>query len=113
MEKGSYSPRLTFIILISLIIGQVLIVNYLKSDFDKQLTACYEAINTSSIIQGALVNMLVQKNIIDRDQLMKEAGTLSTELSAKLERMKQQQKEGKDTAKNAPGPPPAEGKQVK
>ena len=89
MEQGSYSPRLTFIILIALVIGQVLIVNYLKNDFDKQITACYEAINTSSIIQGALINMLVKKNIINRDELMKEAGSLTTNLQAMMEKMKE------------------------
>jgi hypothetical protein len=88
MEPGNYSPRLTFIILIALIIGQVFIFNYLKNDFDKQITACYEAINTSSIIQGALVNVLVKRNIINRDELMKEAGNLSTNLQAMMEKMK-------------------------
>lgn len=89
MEQGNYSPRLTFIILIALIIGQVLIVNYLKNDFDKQITACYEAINTSSIIQGALINMLVKENIINRDELMKEAGNLTTNLQAMMEKVKE------------------------
>jgi hypothetical protein len=88
MEKGNYSPRVTFIVLIAIVVGQVLMVNYLKNDFDKQITACYEAINTSSIIQGALVNILVKKNIINRDELMKEAGNLSTNLQAMMEKMK-------------------------
>jgi hypothetical protein len=47
-----------FIILIALIIGQVLIVNYSKNDFDK------------------------------RDELMKEAGNLTTNLQAIMEKMK-------------------------
>ena len=47
-----------FIVLIALIIGQVLIVNYSKNDFDK------------------------------RDELMKEAGNLTTNLQAIMEKMK-------------------------
>jgi hypothetical protein len=97
MEQGSYSPRLTFIILIALIVGQVFVFNYLKNDFDKQITACYEAINTSSIIQGALINMLVKKNIISRDELMKEAGSLTANMQAMMEKMKEKkgQEEGR------------------
>gem|GEM_PF-3987773 len=48
-----------FIILIALIIGQVLIVNYLKNDFDK------------------------------RDELMKEASNLTTKLQAIMKKMKE------------------------
>jgi len=44
--------------LLALIIGQVLIVNYLKNDFDK------------------------------RDELMKEAGNLTTNLQAMMKKMK-------------------------
>jgi hypothetical protein len=88
MEQGNYSPRVTLIILIALVVGQVFIVNYLKSDFDKQINSCYEAINTSTIIQGALINMLVKKNIISRDELMKEAGSLTSTMQAMMEKMK-------------------------
>ena len=98
MEKGSYSPRITFIVLIALVVGQVLMFNFLKSGFDKQITACYEAINTSTIMHGALVNMLVKKNIITREELLKEAGSLSTNLQATMEKMKEQQNQKKDVA---------------
>jgi hypothetical protein len=98
MEKGSYSPSVTFIVLIAVVIGQVLMFNYLKSVFDKQITACYEAINTSTIMHGALVNMLVKKNIITREELLKEAGSLSTNLQATMEKMKEQQSQKKDSA---------------
>jgi len=97
MEQGNYSPRVTFIVLIAVVIGQVLMFNYLKSGFDKQITACYEAINTSTIMHGALVNMLVKKNIITRDELIKEAGSLSTNLQATMEKMKEQQSREKDS----------------
>ncbi len=97
MEKTSYSPRFTTIILLALIIGQVFTVNYLKNEFNKQLNQCYEAINASTIIQGALVNLLVKKNIIDRDQLLKEAGTLTSNLGAMMEKLKEETQEGKKT----------------
>jgi len=100
MEKGNYSPRLTLIVLLAIVAGQVFMVNYLKSDFDKQMTACYEAINTSTIMHGALVNMLVKKNIFNREELIKEAGSLSTNLQAMMEKMKEAKDQGKDLAKD-------------
>jgi hypothetical protein len=102
MEKANYSPRLTFIVLIAVVIGQVLMFNYLKSGFDKQLNACFEAINTSTIMHGALVNMLVKKNIITREELLKEASSLSTNLQATMEKMKEQQSQKKDIEEEQP-----------
>jgi hypothetical protein len=96
MDKSGYTPRFTIIILLALVIGQVMAFNYLRSEFNKQINQCYEAINASTIIQGALVNLLVKKNIIDREQLLKEAGTLTTNLGTMMEKMKEETKEGKD-----------------
>jgi hypothetical protein len=97
MDKNGYSPRFTIIILLALVVGQVLTFNYLKNEFNKQINQCYEAINASTIIQGALVNLLVKKNVINREELLKEAGSLSTNLGAMMEKMKEETKEGKDT----------------
>jgi len=97
MDKNGYSPRFTIIILLALVVGQVLTFNYLKNEFTKQINQCYEAINASTIIQGALVNLLVKKNVINREELLKEAGSLSTNLGAMMEKMKEETKEGKDT----------------
>ena len=96
MDKNGYSPRFTIIILLALVVGQVLTFNYLKNEFTKQINQCYEAINASTIIQGALVNLLVKKNVINREELLKEAGSLSTNLGAMMEKMKEKTKEGKD-----------------
>ena len=98
MDQNNYSPRFTIIILLALVIGQVLTFNYLKNEFNKQINQCYEAINTSTIIQGALINLLVKKNILDREQLLKEAGSLTTNIGAMMEKMKEETKEGKETA---------------
>ena len=97
MDKNGYSPRFTTIIILALVVGQVLTFNYLKNEFNKQINQCYEAINASTIIQGALVNLLVKKNVINREELLKEAGSLSTNLGAMMEKMKEKTKEGKDT----------------
>jgi len=97
MDKNGYSPRFTIIILLALVVGQVLTFNYLKNEFNKQINQCYEAINASTIIQGALVNLLIKKNVINREELLKEAGSLSTNLGAMMEKMKEETKEGKDT----------------
>ena len=96
MDKNGYTPLFTIIILLALVIGQVLAFNYLRNEFNKQINQCYEAINASTIIQGALVNLLVKKNIMDREQLLKEAGTLTTNLGTMMEKMKEETKEGKD-----------------
>lgn len=93
MDKNSYSPRFTLIILLALVVGQVLTFNYLKNEFNKQINQCYEAINTGTIMQGALVNLLVKKKIIDREELLKEAGTLTTNLGVLMEKLKQETKE--------------------
>ncbi len=63
MEKNSYRPRFTLILLLALVVGQIVTFNYLKNEFNKQLNQCYQAINTGTIIQGALVNLLVKKNV--------------------------------------------------
>jgi hypothetical protein len=97
MDKNGYSPRFTIIILLALVVGQVLTFNYLKNEFKKQINQCYEAINASTIIQGALVNLLVKKNLINREELLKEAGSLSTNFGAMMEKMKEETKAGKDT----------------
>jgi hypothetical protein len=85
MDKGNYSPRFTIILLIALVVSQVLMFNYLRSEINRQINQCYEAINTSTILQGALVNILVKKNIVDRDLLLKEASALSSHLSKQME----------------------------
>jgi hypothetical protein len=96
MDRGNYSPRFTAILLFALVVGQVLAFNYLKSDIDRQVKGCLEAVNTSTIIQGALVNILVQKKVIDRDQLLKEAGSLSSDLSKMIEEQQKVKKDGED-----------------
>jgi len=101
MDKNSYSPRFTLIILLALVVGQVLTFNYLKNEFNKEINRCYEAINTSTILQGALVNLLVKKKIIDREELLKEAGTLTTNLGALMDKL---EKERKESGANTPQP---------
>lgn len=93
MDKNSYSPRFTLIMLLALVVGQVLTFNYLKNEFNEEIKRCYEAINASTIMQGALVNLLVKKKIVDREELLKEAGTLTTNLGVLIEKLRQETKE--------------------
>jgi hypothetical protein len=100
MDKENYRPRLLIVLVIALVIGQVLSVNYLKKDFENRITQCYEAINTNSVLQGALVNILVEKKILERSDLLKEAGKLSTNLRDMIDKMKELEKQYKEFEKN-------------
>jgi len=101
MDKENYRPRLIIVLVIALVIGQVLSVNYLKKDFENRITQCYEAINTNSVLQGALVNILVEKKILERSDLLKEAGKLSTDLRDMIDRMKELEKQNKGFEENS------------
>jgi len=89
MEKSSYTPRFLLIVLIAVIVGQFFSFNYLKQDFEKRISECYDAINTSTIMQGALVNILVEKDVFKRERLLEEAEKLSTDLKDMMEKVKQ------------------------
>jgi len=89
MEKSSYTPRFLLIVMIAVIVGQFFSFNYLKQDFEKRISECYDAINTSTIMQGALVNILVEKDILKREKLLEEAEKLSSDLKDMMEKVKQ------------------------
>ena len=72
----SYRPRLLLIIVCALIIAQIFVITSLKQEFEEQLLAARDAVNTQTLLQGALVNLLVEKNIITREDLLKEAGAI-------------------------------------
>lgn len=101
MDKENYRPRLLIVLVIALVIGQVLSINYLKKDFEDRITQCYDAINTNSVLQGALVNILVEKKILERSDLLKEAGKLSTNLRDMIDRMKELEKQYKGFEENS------------
>jgi len=69
---AAYRPRLLLIIVCALIVAQIFVVTSLKQDFERQLAAARETITTQTLLQGALVNLLVEKNIITRDDILKE-----------------------------------------
>ncbi|MCP4714384.1 MAG: hypothetical protein GY868_04640, partial [Deltaproteobacteria bacterium] len=72
MNQGGYRPRVLIILGIMIVFGQFVSMNLIKQDLDKKIAECYDAINTNSVVQGALVNLLVQKGLIEREQLLKE-----------------------------------------
>jgi predicted RND superfamily exporter protein len=80
MDTQSYRPRLIVILMLMLVVGQFFAFNYLKNDLDTQVRQCYDAINTNSVLQGALVNILIEKDIIKRSELLEEAKNLSEDL---------------------------------
>ena len=97
MEKEGYKPRLLIIMVMALVIGQILIINYMKSDFEQQISQVHEAVNMNSLMQGALVNMLVEKKIIERNDLLNEAQKLSKDLKVMVDKMKDIEKQYKAT----------------
>jgi hypothetical protein len=91
MDRETYRPRLLAILGVAIIIGQVLSINYLKKEFDEKINQCYEAVNTSSVLQGALVNILVKKKVLEKQELLAEAQQLSNDLMQMMEKNKKMQ----------------------
>jgi hypothetical protein len=74
---ASYRPRLLLIIVCALIIAQIFVITSMKQEFEKQLLAAQQAVNTQTLLQSALVSLLVEKDIIAREDLLREARELS------------------------------------
>lgn len=98
MDSQTYRPRLLIILVLAVVIGQIVTVNYIKKDFEQKLAQCYEAVNTNSVLQGALVNILVDRGIMKREDLLQEAQKLSADLLDKYETLKKSQNSVQDTA---------------
>lgn len=101
MESGSYKPRIILILVIAVVIGQMLAFNMLKKDLEAKIVQCHEAVNMNTVLQGALVNILVEKNVIGRDELLQEAQKLSSDLKVMIDQMV-------ETQETAPGEAPDE-----
>jgi len=87
MEKEKYRPGIAVVLIVFVVIGQIISTNYLKKDFEGQLQQCYEAINTNSIMNTALINLLVEKKIMEKGDVLIEAQKLSANLKTLVERM--------------------------
>ena len=98
MDKESYKPRILMVVVIALVIGQFFTVNYLKSQIDQ----CYDATNMNTILQGALVNVLVERNIVDRQELINEAKKYSEDLKLLIEQVEEQGIIGSDAEPKSP-----------
>ena len=100
MSNGNYSPRFLIVLVIALVIGQVISINYLKRDFENRIAQCYEAINTNTVLQGALVTILVEKNILQRSDLLQEAQKMSTNFKVMIDKMNEMEKQYKEFEKS-------------
>ena len=103
-KKGVFRPRFVIIMLVAVVFAQMFSVNYLKKEIslqkfemEKRLSECYETMNTMSIMQGALVNVLVEKDVLDRSQLLNEAQKMSVELKNMMEKMQANENGGAET----------------
>jgi len=111
-KKGVFRPRFVIIMLVAVVFAQMFSVNYLKKEMslqkfetEKKLSECYEAMNTMSIMQGALVNILVEKDVLDRNQLLNEAQKMSVDLKNMIDKMKDYEKTDGETGENITGIP--------
>ena len=72
-----YRPRLLLIIVCALIVGQIFVITSMKQEFEQQLLAAQQAVNTQTLLQSALVNLLVENDLIAREDLLREAQSIS------------------------------------
>ena len=72
-----FRPRLLLIIVCALIIVLIFVITSLKQDLEVQLQAARQAVNEQTLLQSALVKLLVEKNIIAREDLLREAQAIS------------------------------------
>jgi hypothetical protein len=103
-KKGVFRPRFMIIMLVAVVFAQMFSVNYLKKEIslqkfenEKRLSECYETMNTMSIMQGALVNVLVEKDVLDRSQLLNEAQKMSVELKNMMDKIQANANDGVET----------------
>ncbi len=66
---NKYRPRLLLIIVCALIIAQIFVITSLKQEVEKQMLV----VHTQTLVQNALINLLIEKNIITRDDLAQQA----------------------------------------
>jgi hypothetical protein len=111
-KKGVFRPRFLIIMLVAVVVGQMFSVNYLNKEIslqkfenEKRLSECYETMNTMSIMQGALVNILVEKDVLDRNQLLNEAQKMSVDLKNMMDRIKANENGGVETPERITGIP--------
>jgi hypothetical protein len=111
-KKGVFRPRFMIIMLVAVVVAQMFSVNYLNKEIslqkfenEKRLSECYETMNTMSIMQGALVNILVEKDVLDRSQLLNEAQKMSVDLKNMMDRMKANENGGVEMPERITGIP--------
>ncbi len=66
---NTYRPRLLLIIVCALIIAQIFVITSLKQEVEKQMLV----VHTQTLIQNALINLLIEENIITRDDITQQA----------------------------------------
>ena len=111
-NKGVFRPRFFIIMLVAVVLAQMFSVNYLKKEIslqkfeiEKRLSECYETMNTMSIMQGALVNILVEKDVLDRSLLLNEAQKMSVDLKNMMDRIKANENGNVETPEKISGIP--------
>lgn len=95
MEKPKYRPGLMIILVIFVVFGQIISVNYLKRELEIRIQQCEDAINTNSVLNNALINVLAEKKILEKNDVLNEAQKLSLDLKAMLEKIQNANKQAK------------------
>jgi len=96
METQRYRPGFLFAAVAVIVLMQWYAMNWMERNIDEKLRQVHEAINTNSVLTSALINELEKKNLVERHQVLEEAGRISSDLKNMLEKM-QQQKEYQET----------------
>ena len=76
----SYRPRLLLIIVCALIIAQIFVITSLKQEVEEQILAAQQAVNTQTLLQGALVKILTEKGVLTKEDLLREAQNISQQV---------------------------------
>lgn len=74
-----FRSRLLLIIVCLLIIVLIFVITSLKQDLEVQLQAARQAVNEQTLLQSALIKLLVEKNVITREDLLREAQAISNQ----------------------------------
>ncbi|MCX8043774.1 MAG: hypothetical protein N3B18_06580 [Desulfobacterota bacterium] len=102
MEKNRYRPGMIFLVIVILALMQWFLVGSVQRELDGKLQEVHEAINTNSVINTALINILEKKNVLEKQQVLDEAARISKDIKTMLETMKQQKEyqESRQTSDN-------------
>jgi len=107
MEKNRYRPGMLLIAVLLIMGVQWFSMNAIQRDIDAKLQQVHEAVNTNSVLTTALIKVLEQKGVLEKQHVLEEAQQLSSDIKNMLAAMQQQKKqlqESRETSDNTTAP---------